>query len=238
MLLEIWHTYLYQPTFNLLIWIYNNWTDQNLGWAIVYLTCLLRAALLPFTLLNEKANVDNADIGDEILRLEKELANEPELKKEEIRRLLKTKKVHPWSKVMVLGIQALVLVLLYQVFLQGITGEKIMQILYPVVNFPGKMNTIFFGFDLGVSHDIYWSGAVMLILMAEIYSGLKVKNTPLNKADLTYFVLMPVSVFVVLFWLPMVKSLFILTSIVFSFIVHQISKLLFKPKDKKVKSPS
>jgi hypothetical protein len=38
--------------------------------------------------------------------------------------------VYPWAKSIVLGVQGLVFVLLYQVFLRGITGEKIIKILY------------------------------------------------------------------------------------------------------------
>ena len=35
MILNLWNDLLYQPLFNFLIWIYNTWTDGNLGWAVV-----------------------------------------------------------------------------------------------------------------------------------------------------------------------------------------------------------
>ena len=126
----IWHDYFYQPLFNVLIWIYNNWADQNLGWAVVYLTIILRLILLPFTLVTEKNRRSEEELVGEAKRIDKEFHNDNLLKKEEMRRILKQKKVRPWSKLVSLGVQVLVLVLLYQVFLRGITGDKILKILY------------------------------------------------------------------------------------------------------------
>lgn len=234
MLSMIWHDFLYQPLFNFLIWVYNNFTDHSLGWAIVYLTIVLRVVLLPFTLVNEKNRVRNEELVGDIKRLDKELSNDPILKKEEVRRVIKKRKVSPWSKVAVLGVQALVLVLLYQVFLRGITGEKILKILYKSVEFPGKINTNFYGFDLGAEHGWIWAGIVGLFLLGQIYLSYRNRKVGLNKGDLAYFILFPLSVFIVLWILPMVKALFIFTSILFSVLIRQISKILFrKSEDKK-----
>lgn len=226
----IWNDFLYQPLFNLLIWLYNNWTDQSLGWAIVYLTIILRVVLLPFTIVTERDKAKNAELGEELERLEKDYKNDQILKNEEIRRVLKKRKVRPWAKAVVLGIQALVLVLLYQVFLRGITGEKVLKALYSSVDFPGVINTIFYGFDLGTRHDILWAGIVGFWLLVEIYFDYRKRKIGLKKADLVYFLLFPAFVFMLLWWLPMVKSLFILTSLVFSAIVGGLIRMAFRPK--------
>lgn len=228
-----WHDYLYQPLFNFLIWMYNNWTDQNLGWAIVWLTIIIRIAVLPFTLVTERDKIRNRALMKELGRVEKAYHNDPVLQKEEIRKVLKQRKVRPWAKIIVLGVQLLVLILLYQVFLRGITGEKISKILYPSINFPGAINTDFFGFDLGASKDTLWAGAVAIFLMAEIYFEYKKRGVPLQKPDLMYFLFFPLAVFLLLWYLPMVKSLFVLTSLVFSVIIYQFSKLLFSSKTSK-----
>lgn len=227
MLLEIWNDFLYQPLFNWLIWVYNNWTDQNFGWAIVYVTVMLRTLLLPFTLINEFAEVKNRGLNKEVERLNKELANDPILKKEEIRRVLKTRKVYPWAKVVVLGIQGLVLVLLYQVFVGGLGGENILSILYQSIEFPGKINTLFLGFDLKET-SLFWSALVAGFLMVEVYIGLRQEKRSLNMGDLAYFVLFPTAIFIFLYILPMVKALFVFTSILFSAIVHLLIRLFVK----------
>lgn len=234
---ELWNEYLYRPLFNGLIWIYSNWTNQNLGWAVVYITVLLRTALLPFTLVTEYKSATNTDdIKEELKRIDKDFDKDFVLKKEEIRRVLKKRRISPWAKAVVLGIQGLVLVLLYQVFVSGTTGLRMVQTLYPSVDFPGKINTLFFGFDLAAPHDVIWSGAVMIFLMAEIYVGFHAQKRTLDRSDMAYFVLFPVAVFFALWLLPMVKAVFILTSILYSVIVHQFSGLIFQPKKKKVAS--
>lgn len=231
---HIWNVYLYQPLFNLLIWIYNNLTDRNLGWAVVIMTILLRIALLPFTLVNERNRVKNAELAEEIARLSKLYQSDPILRKEEIRKVLKQRRVQPWAKTIVLGIQALVLVLLYQVFLRGITGEKLLKFLYPSVGFPGVINTDFYGFDLGIPHNIFWAAIVGVWLLGEIYIDYRRrKSLGLKKSDLGFFVLFPFSVFLILWYLPMVKSLFIFTSLVFSLFIAQLGKIVFSSKTDK-----
>ncbi len=231
-MLIIWNDFLYQPLFNLLVWLYNNWTDANLGWAVVYLTIILRIVLLPFTFITEKNKSKNDDVGAELEKVVKDLADDPILQKQELRKVLKRRKVRPWSKAVVLGVQALVLVLLYQVFLRGITGEKVIKILYPSVDFPGKINTMFYGFELGEIHTIFWPALVALFLLVEIYWQYHKHKFVLTKADLVYFLLFPAFSFLILWILPMVKSLFILTTMTFSVIIAQFSRIIFRPKKK------
>lgn len=227
-----WNVYLYQPLFNVLIWIYNNWTSHNLGWAVIYLTVALRVVLLPFTLIEERDKIKNMELMEEIRRLHKGYQNDPILKKEEIRKTLRKRKVRPWARVFELGIQLLVLVLLYQVFLHGIQGDRVFKTLYSWVNFPGPINTIFYGFQLGKRHDILWAGLVGLFLWTEIYVDYTSHKLKPTKADLFYFILFPFFVAWLLWILPMVKSLFVLTSLLFSVVVHQLMKgfMLGKPK--------
>ena len=98
MILEFWQTFLYQPLFNVLIWIYANLTDQNLGWAIVYLTILLRLVLLPLTIKSERNKSKNTLVAKEIVRLDKDFAKDHVLKKEEIRKVLKKTQNKPLVK--------------------------------------------------------------------------------------------------------------------------------------------
>lgn len=227
-MLTIWNDFLYQPLFNFLIWIYNNWTDHNFGWAIVYLTIILRLVLLPFSIISEKNKYKDQEVREKAAKISKAFPNDPVMRKEEIRKILKNRKVSPWSKAIVLGVQALVLVLLYQVFLRGITGDKVIKILYSFIDFPGKINTVFYGFELGKVHDGLWAGVVALLLFIEIYIDYKKHKLLLKKGDLAYFFLFPAFTFFLLWMLPMAKSLFVLTSMVFSIFISQISKLFLK----------
>jgi len=203
-----------------------------MGWAIIFLTICLRLVLLPLTIITERNKADNYGLEGEIDRVSKDYHYDPVLQKEEIRRKLKHRRVKPWAKALNLGIQGLTLVLLYQVFVNGITGERLIKILYPFINFPGTINTMFFGLDLSEPHGLLLSGIVGIWLMLDIYIEFRGHRKSLSRADLFYFLLLPFSVFILLWVLPMVKALFILASLCFSLLAHWLMKPFFKVKKK------
>ncbi len=235
----IWNEFLYAPLFNLLIWIYEGWAHGNLGWAVVYLTIILRTVLLPLSLINEYNKVKNEELYKEVKDIEKVYQNDEIIKKQEIRKAMKKRRVQPWAKAVVLGIQALVLVLLYQVFIGGLRGDRVVETLYSSIDWPGVMNTYFYGFDLGETHNLIWPGMVAIYMLIEIYINFHRFKGKLEKKDLTYFIFFPLSVFFLLWILPMVKSLFILTSLIFSSVMGNVARLFFQEavKRKIVKLP-
>lgn len=234
MLTYFWTTYLYQPLFNALIWIYLNIAEKNMGWAVVWLTIFLRIILLPFTIISERDSARQKDVEEQAVKAAKAFKNDPVAQKEEIRRVMKKNHVSPWAKVILLGFQVLVFVLLYQVFIRGITGDRIIKLLYSWIDFPGKINVDFYGFNIGSHHNIFWAGLAAAYLFLSIYIGESSKPKQ-DKSKMTFLFLFPLFTFLVLWYLPMVKSLFILTTMVFSGIVSVIRAVLFpdKKKDKK-----
>jgi len=233
MIVTIWNDLLYQPLFNGLIYIYNNWTDQNLGWAIVYLTVLLRTLLVPLTIVHLVRSKKNILLSEDVKKIEAQYKNDFVLKKQEIRKILKQRQVSPWAKALSLGIQGLVLLLLYQVFLHGITGKQMLDFLYSFVAFPGTINVMFYNTNLGQVHTIFWPSVVALLLFVENYIEAKSTHVTFTKKDLNYLVLFPLAIFAVLWWLPSVKAIFVLTSMMFSIILNPVLSYLFGPKSKK-----
>ncbi len=231
----IWNEILYQPLFNVLIWLYNDVTNHNLGWAVILLTLALRVLLLPLSVIAEYNRVRNQELSQDIEKMNQDFKFDSILRKEQIRKLIKTRKVHPWAKTLGLALQLLVLVLLYQVFWRGITGEKLITYLYDWVDFPGTINIMFYGFNLSASHDIVWAGIVGLLMLVEIYLEVRRAKQAPTKSDLFYFILFPLVTFYVLWMLPMVKSLFVLTSIVFSAIVNPLLHRAMKKKPAEAK---
>lgn len=232
-MIELWQEFLFRPMFNALIWIYNNWSDGNMGWAVVYLTIIIRMALFPFSIFEVRNQVKNEQLYDEIKAIEKGYKNDPIQMKDEIRAVLKKRKVQPWLKAVILGIQGLALLLLYQVFVKGATGERLLKNLYPSIKVPGTINTNFYGFDIVATHDIVWSLIPTLWLMAEIYLGMRKRKGGLDQGDLAYFILFPFFVFLFLYLLPMVKAIFIFTSMLFSTFTYAILRFIFRTTNKK-----
>ena len=235
MITELWNTVIYEPLFNGLIYIYNNWTDQNFWWAVVYFTVIIRICLIPLSLFDAHKHRKNQEIQEDIIELTKGYRNDPILQKQEIRELLKKKRVNPWAKAVILGIQVIVFFELYDIFVRGLSNEKIIQILYPFIDFPGVINTAFYGFDLSIRHDVFWSAIVAIVTFLGIYVGYR-KRKNLTMGDLAFLVLFPIAIFFFLFILPMVKALFILTTMLFSVIFNYFAKFIFPVKKKAVQT--
>jgi YidC/Oxa1 family membrane protein insertase len=235
MLSYFWATYLYQPLFNALIWIYLNIAERNMGWAVVWLTIFLRIILLPLTFISERDAVREKEVQEQAKTAAKAFKNDAIAQKEEIRRVMKKHHVSPWAKVVLLGFQILVFVLLYQVFIRGITGERIIKLLYYWIDFPGKINTDFYGTNIGVHHNVFWSGVVAIYLFFSIYLN-EFSQSKKDNAKVTFLFLFPLFTFVILWYLPMVKSLFILTTMIFSDTITFIRKTLFSEKKSKPKA--
>jgi len=231
----IWHDFLYTPLLNILIWLYNVPAFGNLGVAIIYLTIIIRVILLPFTVVSERSKILYEKLSQKIDKIGHDFKNDQIQGKEMIRKVMRENRVSPWAKVMVLGVQALILVLLYQVFLGGINGK--LGDLYSWVAHPDFINTKFLGFDLGETRTLFWSGLVGIVLLLEIFIDFRSKSTGLTKSEVAYMIFFPAACFFVLWILPMAKSIFILTSLCFSFIVIFFRQIIKKKFEAAVPAP-
>jgi len=229
MMADIWFDFLYQPTLNFLVWIYNGPAGQNMGWAVVILTVILRVCLLPLSIISQRSVHRRKVAEAEALTAIEAFKNDPVAQKEEYRKIMKKHKISPWAKAIVLLVQFVFLVLLYQVFMGGIFGERLIKVLYVNVGFPGAVNNIFYGADLGVPHNLWWAliPAAYLFISTIITTD---KNDGWQKSEVVFLFLFPLFVFAALWYLPMVKSLFILTSILFSDMLNLLRVIFFPAK--------
>jgi YidC/Oxa1 family membrane protein insertase len=236
---HVWQIYLYQPLVNMLVYLYNTVAGQNLGWAVVSLTICLRILLLPLSIMSERNEIVAEDLDDEVKEVERRYRADPVQLKENIRALMKKHHIRPWAKTIALAIQLLVLVLLYQVFLAGITGAQLIKILYSFVDYPGRLNSIFFSMPFGAEtitfnigdRSVLWAGLVAVVLIVDIVFKLRSSHRKLNGSDLTYLIVFPIFSFLVLWYLPMVKALFIITSMSFSYLLTLVRKLFWGKAD-------
>jgi len=234
----IWTFYLYIPLFNFLIWLYLNYSMFNLGIAVIVLTIILRFSLLPFTILSERGKLISQRLKRDVGEINRDFSHDPVKRKIMIRQLLKKKKIRPWAKVVVLGVQFLVLILLYRVFLGGINTEQKFHLLYPSISKPDFINTKFLFFDIGVPNLIL-PAIVAGYIFGQILIHYWSTANKMSKKEQVYSLLFPALTFLILVLLPSVKSVFILTSLIFSSIISMftvIIKLFLKTAKKPQKS--
>lgn len=222
----IWQQYLYLPLFNFLVWLYLNYSSDNLGIAVIILTIILRIVLLPFTILTERGKIISERLKKDLEQIKKDYASDPISRKKAIRQFLRKKRIRPWARAVSLSVQGLVLVLLYQVFIGGINTEVKLHLLYPSISRPDFINTKFLWFDIA-QRNLMAAAVVAAYLFGQhlirIYENRKYDS--LNKKSQIYALFFPPIVFLILAILPSVKSIFILTSLIFSTIISTIVAL-------------
>lgn len=232
-----WNQYLYIPLYNFLVWLYLNYSYFNLGVAVITLTVVLRLVLLPFTILAERGKIAGKKAEEEVRQIQRDLANDPIKQRQLIRRYLKKVKMRPWAKAVVLGVQALVLLLLYQVFLSGINAQTNSPLLYPSIPRPDFINTKFLWFDIA-QQNLAIAAIAAGYLLIEILIGQWEQRVKPTAEEQTFALLFPLATFLILAWLPAVKSLFILTSLIFSSIIDVIVIIVDKVASQAKKKPN
>lgn len=219
----IWFELLYRPVYNLVIFTYQTLPGHDMGLTIIYLALLVRIALLPASLAGASAAKKVQELKP---RLNK-LASMPDVGKSRdlTRKLLKENRVNVYATALVLGAQLLFLALLYQVFQSGFHQDP-SQLAYFTVTEP--IDTTFFGlFDLAARN--WWLPLITAVALYFLLSMTSPEPEPgAQLSDVWYVITLPLLVFGVLLLLPSAKSLFLLTSILFSIGLYVIAKHVFQ----------
>lgn len=209
---DLWRDLLVHPMLETLLFLYRTLAFGNLGVAVIELTVLLRLALMPLTVLAERSSARYERLSEDVATIQGQYKNDPVLANEQIRELLKQRKINPWAKAIVLLVQLAVLLALYQVFTRGALAPEVVP--------------TFFGFPLG-TRNVWWALAVGVVLYLEISYEQRQVEYLLGKQDAIYRYAFPLFSVVLLSLLPMVKALFVLTSMAFSFAVSAMRHKLW-----------
>src|SRR3989338_4605010 len=103
--MSLFHTVLYQPLYNLLIWLYNTLPGADMGFAIIALTILVKLIMWP---LNQSSLVSQKalqDLQPKLEELKKQHKDDKEGLGKAMMELYKREKVNPLSSCLPLLIQ-------------------------------------------------------------------------------------------------------------------------------------
>jgi len=148
--MEIFNTILYQPIFNLLVWLYDTIPGQDIGLAIIALTVLIKLVLFPFTAKGLKSQRALSTLQPKIEEVKNKYKDNKEEQARAMMELYSKEKVSPFSSCLPLLIQLPILFALYSVMRNGLRSEGLDQ-LYGFVANPGHIDPMFLGvLDLAV----------------------------------------------------------------------------------------
>ena len=140
----LYHTIIYYPLLNALVFFIDILPQHSLGWAIVLLTIVIRIIFFPFYHKSIIAQEIMKQIQPKTKEIQKKYKNDRKKQGEELMKLYRQYRISPWSSFLYMAIQLPVLIALYQV-LVGLNLNSMVGI-YHFINVPTTMSTLFLGF--------------------------------------------------------------------------------------------
>ncbi len=171
----LWNAIFYKPIFNILIFIINNITFGDVGFAIIFVTIIIKFILYPLTRKSIKSQILMKRMDPEIKLIKKNFPNKEEQAKKTFE-LYKKYGTNPFSGCLVVLIQLPVIFALYYVILKGLKIDN--GLIYPFLNKPGILNTNFLGyFEIGSKSLILAiSAGITQFIQGYLASPVPVKN--------------------------------------------------------------
>ena len=138
----LWNTVFYQPIYNTLIFIINNITFGDVGFAIILLTIVVKLILSPLTSKSIKSQILMKRMEPEIKQIKKDFPNKEEQAKKTFE-LYKKYGTNPFSGCLVVLLQLPVIFALYYVFYKSLAVDSSM--IYSFIQIPATLHTNFLG---------------------------------------------------------------------------------------------
>lgn len=138
----LWNTIFYEPIYNVLIFIINNITFGDVGFAIILVTIVIKLALSPLTKKSIRSQILMKKMEPELKKIKQDFPNKEEQARKTID-LYKKYKTNPFSGCLVILIQLPFIFALYYVFYKGLSFDT--SHIYSFINVPVNLNNNFLG---------------------------------------------------------------------------------------------
>src|ERR1041385_3288378 len=152
----LFHTLVYNPLYNGLVFLVDIVPSHDMGIAVILLTIVVRFILYPLSKRAVESQLHMKKIAPEVEELKKKYKDNSAEQNQAIFALYKERGVHPFASVGLLLLQLPILIGLYWVFSQGGLPSINAAILYPFVSVPETVNMHFLGIiDMAAKHNIF-----------------------------------------------------------------------------------
>ncbi len=226
---EILKVVLYQPLYNLFIFLVAVIPGHNVGVAIILLTFLMRAVLMPLRHKAIESQAKQQSLQPELKKLQEQYKDDRQGLAMAQMQMYKDKGVSPTSGCLPTIVQLVLLIVLYRVFLNGLNAPD-HSILYPFVHAATNFSKSFLWIhDLTKPDHLYifpvLAGLAQLLASRSMMSTLPQSSDPNDMASMMSKQMMylgPVSIFIFALRVASGLSLYwIVASLLDWYIQHQ-----------------
>lgn len=144
MITALYNEILHKPLLNALIFLYNTIALQDLGFAIIFLTILIRLLFYPLFQKGIRHQAAMQHLQPKIKKLQEDYKNNKEKQVEAMIALYREHKINPFAGIFIMILQLPILIALYRIFI-GILEPDFLADLYSFVIRPAELNTSFLG---------------------------------------------------------------------------------------------
>lgn len=211
---ELFNKILYQPLFNVLVFLYKYLGD--LGVAIIVLTVLIRLVLFPLFYKGAKDQAIMQRLAPKIKEIQANHKNNREKQAKALMELYREHKVNPLSSFLLILVQLPILIALYQVFMKGLVGPDFLDISFLGLVDLSKRSAVIVGLAAIAQ---YFQGKLSIIKSEKPFKDL----TSVERMGRQMIYLGPILtiIFLYFFNLPSAVGLYWLTTSLFS-VIQQI----------------
>ncbi len=211
---ELFHKILYQPLFNVLVFLYQYLGD--LGVAIIILTVLIRVVLFPLFYKGAKDQAIMQRLAPKIKEIQTNHKNNREEQARALMGLYREHRVNPLSGFLLILVQLPILIALYQVFMKGLVGPDFLDLNFLGLIDLSEKSAIIVGLAAAAQ---YFQGKLSIIKSEKLFKDL----TPVERMGRQMIYLGPILtvIFLYFFNLPSAIGLYWLTTSLFS-VIQQI----------------
>jgi YidC/Oxa1 family membrane protein insertase len=144
-MIQLFHSFIFQPIYNALILLYNFLPGHDLGVAIIVLTVFIRLILYPIAQKQIESQKKMQELQPEIKKLQDKYKGDKEKQGRALMEFYKENKVNPASGCLPLVIQIVFFIALYRAFIAGLNFDSGCADLYSSVHCPAAIKTTFLG---------------------------------------------------------------------------------------------
>jgi YidC/Oxa1 family membrane protein insertase len=171
MISAFFHTIIYAPLYNGLVFFVSAIPTHDVGIAVILLTIVVRVIIYPLSRRAILSQMAMKKVAPEVEELKKKHKDKPAEQSQAIFALYRQRGVHPFASFGILIIQIPVVLGLYWVFVRGGLPTVDPNILYSFIHVPPSVNMFFLGFiDMAAKHNIIL--ALLVVLTQFIYTRL------------------------------------------------------------------
>lgn len=151
----LYHTIIYVPLYNALVFLMDILPGVNAGLAVLLLTVIVRFILFPLSYKSVKTQIAMRSMEPELNAIKQSFANDRQAQAEATMKLYKAKGVNPFSGFFLILIQLPIIFALYSIFLRSGLPYLNLNLLYSFVHAPGTVSMMLLGVNIAKKSVIF-----------------------------------------------------------------------------------